>query len=234
VWRCSRSHRLLDHWALGWKRNAGNFARPRMGAIWSTARPWDRAREGLRDAADQQETTLFDLGVHFQQFCRDLHSEAVEHLLRGLGIPAFASDSSVLPSLSGGGSSIEGRNFRRAGHKIWESNFGDGLGMAFFSFWAHDVNDASAGTLLRARRAGKFDWGGTGENAIAPFRLRRKTARHLGGPRTESTSRRDVPAVSSHMRGRALGLDSRVPCAHPKNPRGCCERIGRAREGANR
>jgi hypothetical protein len=148
---------------------------------------------GRRYATQQiNQSYLVMLSSHFQQFCRDLHSEAVDHLLRGLD-PALVPI--VLPALT-----FE-RKLDRGNPT--PGNLGSDFGRLGMTFWP-DVNALHRRNSQRAKRLELMQYW---RNAIAHQDFA-GNARHLGG-RTEITLA-DVRRFRSACEALARAFDRAV------------------------
>jgi hypothetical protein len=153
---------------------------------------------GRRYATQQiNQSYLVMLSSHFQQFCRDLHSEAVDHLLRGLDPALLPIVQAVLTS---------DRKLDRGNPT--PGNLGSDFGRLGMTFWP----DVHALHRHNAQRAKRLELMGHWRNAIAHQDFA-GNARHLGS-RTEITLH-DVRQFRSACSGLALAFDSAV-LAHIK------------------
>lgn len=126
---------------------------------------------GRRYATQQiNQSYLVLLSSHFQLFCRDLHSEAVDHLLRGL-------DPALLPIVQAALTSD--RKLDRGNPT--PGNLGSDFGRLGMTFWP-SVNALHPHNTARAKR---LELMGHWRNAIAHQDFD-GNARHLGS-RTEIT-----------------------------------------------
>jgi hypothetical protein len=124
---------------------------------------------GRRYATQQiNQSYLVMLSSHFQQFCRDLHTEAVDHLLRGV-------DPALLPIVQAALTSE--RKLDRG--NLTPGNLGSDFGRLGMTFWP-SVNALHRGNAARGRR---LELMGYWRNAIAHQDCV-GNARHLSG-RTE-------------------------------------------------
>ncbi len=148
---------------------------------------------GRRYATQQiNQSYLVMLSSHFQQFCRDLHSEAVDHMLRGLDpalLPIFLSALTSDRKLDRGNPT--------------PGNLGSDFGRLGMTFWP-DVNVLHRHNAARAKR---LELMGHWRNAIAHQDFA-GNARHLGG-RTEITLA-DVRQFRRTCEALALGFDRAV------------------------
>ena len=157
---------------------------------------------GRRYATQQiNQSYLVMLSSHFQQFCRDLHSEAVDHLLRGM-------DPALLPIVL---SSLTSDRKLDRGNPT-PGNLGSDFGRLGMAFWP-DVNALHRQNAARVRR---LELMGYWRNAIAHQDFA-GNARHLAG-RAEITLA-DVRQFRSTCEALALGFD-RVVLAHIKTVAG--------------
>jgi hypothetical protein len=148
---------------------------------------------GRRYATQQiNQSYLVLLSSHFQQFCRDLHSEAVDHLLRGLDPALLLVVQPVF---------ISDRKLDRGNPT--PGNLGSDFGRLGMTFWP-DVNALHRRNAARAKR---LELMGHWRNAIAHQDFA-GNARHLGG-RTE-IALADVRRFRSTCGALALGFDSAV------------------------
>lgn len=148
---------------------------------------------GRRYATQQiNQSYLVMLSSHFQQFCRDLHSEAVDHLLRGLDPALLLIVQPVF---------ISDRKLDRGNPT--PGNLGSDFGRLGMTFWP-DVNALHRHNAARAKR---LELMGHWRNAIAHQDFR-GNARHLGG-RTEITLA-DVRRFRTACGALARAFDSAV------------------------
>ncbi|MEO7732432.1 MAG: HEPN domain-containing protein [Kofleriaceae bacterium] len=161
-------------------------------------RAFGGASRGRRYATQQlNQSYLVMLSSHFQQFCRDLHSEAVDHLLRGLDPTLRPIVQSVLAS---------DRKLDRGNPT--PGNLGSDFGRLGMRFWP----DVSAVDAHNAQRTKELELMGHWRNAIAHQDFAGQATR-LGG-RTEITLQ-DVRRFRGVCNGLARGFDSAV-LAHIK------------------
>lgn len=124
---------------------------------------------GRRYATQQiNQSYLVMLSSHFQQFCRDLHTEAVDHLLRGV-------DPALLPIVQ---AALTSERKLDRGNPT-PGNLGSDFGRLGMTFWP-SVNALHRGNPARGRR---LELMGYWRNAIAHQDFV-GNARHLSG-RTE-------------------------------------------------